>query len=37
MREVVEGLDQNDQTQVEASAMLQTFIAGFPMKRWRRL
>ena len=34
---LIEGLDQNDQTQAEAGAMLQAVIDAFPNGGWRRL
>ena len=37
MEQVIEGLDQNDQTQAEAGAMLQAVIDAFPNGGWRRL
>lgn len=37
IEQVIESLDQNDQTQAEAGAMLQAVIDAFPNAGWRRL
>lgn len=37
IEQVIEGLDQNDQTQAEAGAMLQAVVDAFPNAGWRRL
>ena len=37
IEQVIEGLDQNDQTQAEAGAMLQAVVDAFPNQGWRRL
>ena len=37
IEQVIEGLDQNDQTQAEAGAMLQAVVNAFPNQGWRRL
>lgn len=37
IEQVIEGLDQNDQTQAEAGAMLQAIVDAFPNQGWRRL
>lgn len=37
LEQVIEGLDQNDQTQAEAGAMLQAVIDAFPNGGWRML
>ena len=37
MEQVIESLDQNDQTQAEAGAMLQAIVDAFPNQGWRRL
>ena len=37
IEQVIESLDQNDQTQAEAGAMLQAVVDAFPNQGWRRL
>lgn len=37
IEQVIEGLDQNDQTQAEAATMLQAIVDAFPNAGWRRL